>query len=138
MEQRDYLLREIEKFGLLIKAILNKLHLIRDNSSIALEKQFDETCELLLNDAEFNLKEFLWIDESEIEQYLQKHNAIRGSNIELLADLLKTMGVKNLTGNRSKILGKALKLYEICNLQDKTYSADRENKIEFLKNLLKN
>ncbi len=136
MEQKDYLLKEIEKIGLLLRAILNKLKLNTDNGAITLENQFDQEKELLLNEIGFNIDEFALLNDSDIEQYLSKFEGIRGINLELLADVLREVGFKAENNMTNAYFEKSLKLYELCNFLDKTYSFEREGKIEELRNIL--
>lgn len=136
MEQKDYLLREIEKIGLLLRAILNKLKLSSDNGAVTLEKQFEDEKALLLNEVGFNIDEFASRNDSEIEQYLSKHEGIRGGNLELLADVLMEAGFKAENNMTTAYFEKALRLYELCNSLDKTYSVERESKIKELRNIL--
>ena len=136
MEQKDYLLKEIEKIGLLLRAILNKLKLNTDNGAITLENQFDQEKELLLNEIGFNIDEFALLNDSDIEQYLSKFEGIRGINLELLADVLREVGFKAENNMTNAYFEKSLKLYELCNSLDKTYSFEREGKIEELRNIL--
>ena len=49
MEQKDYILREIEKMAAILGAIRQKLFGGSDNLSLSVEKQFDETKDMLLN-----------------------------------------------------------------------------------------
>jgi len=136
MQQKDYLLREIEKMGLLLKMIFNKIAGKKENYALTVENQFEEEKELLLHETGFNIDVFLLIEESGIEQYISKFDGIRGSNIELLADILKAIGEKTDSAKTKEYLVRALKLYELCNSLDKTFSFDRENKISEIKNAL--
>lgn len=136
MEQKDYLLREIEKIGLLLRAILNKLKLSSDNGAVTLEKQFEDEKAMLLNEVGFNIDEFASRNDSEIEQYLSKYEGIRGGNLELLADVLMEAGFKTENNMTTAYFDKALRLYELCNSLDKTYSVERESKIKELRNIL--
>jgi hypothetical protein len=129
MEQKDYLLREIEKIGLLLRMILNKLVGKQENFAVQIERQFEETNELLLNEAGFDLEKFLSLENSEIEQYLSKFEGIKGLNIELFADILKEFGMRTKSVKNKEFLDKALKLYELCSSKDKTFSFEREAKI---------
>ena len=129
MQQKDYLLREIEKMGLLLKMIFNKIAGKEENYALTVEKQFEEEKELLLHETGFNIDVFLLIEESGIEQYISEFDGIRGSNIELLADILKAMGDKTDSAKTKEYLKRALRLYELCNSIDKTFSFDRERKI---------
>jgi len=136
MQQKDYLLREIEKIGLLLKMIFNKIAGKEENYALTIENQFEEEKELLLHEIGFNIDIFLLLEESGIEQYISKFDGIRGSNIELLADILKVMGMKTDSAITKEYLVRALKLYELCNSLDKTFSFDRESKISEIKNAL--
>ena len=136
MQQKDYLLREIEKIGLLLKMIFNKIASKEENYALTVEKQFEEEKELLLHETGFNIDVFLLIEESGIEQYISEFDGIRGSNIELLADILKAMGDKTDSAKTKEYLKRALRLYELCNSIDKTFSFDRERKINEINNAL--
>jgi len=136
MQQKDYLLREIEKIGLLLKMIFNKIVGKEENYALTVENLFEEEKELLLHETGFNIDVFLLIEESGIEHYISKFDGIRGSNIELLADILKAMGGKTDSAKTKEYLKRALRLYELCNSIDKTFSFDRERKISEIKNAL--
>ena len=136
MQQKDYLLREIEKIGLLLKMIFNKIAGKEENYALTVENLFEEEKELLLHETGFNIDVFLLIEESGIEHYISKFDGIRGSNIELLADILKAMGEKTDSAKTKEYLKRALRLYELCNSIDKTFSFDRERKISEIKNTL--
>lgn len=136
MEQRDYLLREVEKIGLVLRMILSKLVGKEEMYSTTAEKQFEEVDELLLQEIGFDIDHFLSLEELEIEPYLSRFKGISGSNIELLADILNEMGMRVDASRRILYLGKALSVYHLCNSMDKTYSLEREGKIcEINKNL---
>ncbi|MCX6252789.1 MAG: hypothetical protein NTX61_18805 [Bacteroidetes bacterium] len=63
MEQKDYLMREIEKIGLLLRAIIGSLSNKKENLSLKIEDHFENTKELLLNEIGFDLGKFLTLDE---------------------------------------------------------------------------
>jgi len=136
MEQKDYLLREIEKIGLLLRMIINKIISSDENFAIAQEQQFEKEKELLLNEIGFDMEFFLSLESTDIEKYLSKFDGIRGPNIELTADILREMGMKTDGDIARKYFSKALKLYELCNSLDKTFSFARENKISEVKDAL--
>ena len=136
MEQKDYLLREIEKIGLLLKMIFNKIAGKEENYALTVENQFEDAKGLLLSEIGFDIDIFLSIEKSEIEQYISEFNGIKGSNIELLADILRVMGKKTDSAKTKECLKGALKLYELCNSLDKTFSFDRERKINEIRNAL--
>jgi hypothetical protein len=136
MEQKDYFLREIEKIGIVLKMIFVRLAGSKENFAISIENQFKETKGMLLNETGFDLDVFLSLNDSEIEAYLSKFHGMNGPNIELLADILQSMGMKAEAALSKEYLKKALKLYESCNSHDKTFSFERENKINEIKKVL--
>ena len=136
MEQKDYLLREIERIGTLLRWISGKITGIEDNYALTVENQFKEAKGLLLNEIGFDTDIFLSLKESEIEQYISKFKGINVSNIELLADIFKVFGMKTDSAMTKEYLDRALKLYELCDSFDKTFSFDRESKINEIKNVL--
>lgn len=136
MEQKDYLQREIEKIGLLLKVIFDKLVCKGENSAIIINEQYKAEKGMLLLETGFDLDQFLSLRIPEIESYILKFSGMHGQNIELLADILKVTGMQSGTQTQKMYLERALKLYEMCNLTDKTFSFDRENKISEIKNHL--
>ena len=136
MEQKDYLLREIEKIGLLLRSILNSLSGRKENLAITIENHFEETKEMLFNEIGFEFDKFLTLNESASKDYLSQIKGINPENIEILAEIFYRIGVNWNLDKKSIFLEKALLLYEICNISDKTFSFIREAKIEEIKNAL--
>ncbi len=138
MEQKDFILREIEKIGKLLKMIFNLARNISSNESQSVENQLSEAKETLVQEAGFDIDLFVSFNDSEIALYISKFPGLNGSNIESLADALYEVGLKSEPDTNKEYLNKALKLYEMCNASDKTYSFDREGKISNIKNTLYN
>lgn len=134
MEQKDFLLREIEKMGLILLAILNKCKGRNENLAITIENAFEQTNELLINQTEFDLKHFLSLDELACEDYISGFKGINTTNLELLADILFELGNVEKLSENVHYLKKTLMVYELCEKRDKTFSFDRKSKIEVLKN----
>lgn len=136
MERRDYILREIEKIGQLLSMIFDRISGKHENYSIKLENQFEEEKELLREEMGFDLDAFLSLEKAEAPNYLSGFKGLNGGNIELLADILFEMGTSFETSRTIEYLDKSLILYELCNSLDKTYSMERESKINDVKNAL--
>lgn len=132
MERRDYILLEIEKIGLILTAIKQKLFGGKENLSITIEKQMEETKDVLLNELKFDMDKFLALDRDESEQYLSEFKGFNVKNTEQLADVISQIGFAEKS---KKHLEKGLQLYELCNLNSKTYSWGRERKITEIKNI---
>ncbi len=151
MEQRDYLLREIEKIGAIIMAIRGKLFGGTDEPAISVENQAEALRELLLDEAYLDLDEILAMDAAATDEYLAGREGFNVANIELLARTLTDIGMTAappdstpagyepdlFTPASFALLEKALQLYEICNRRDRTYSFEREAAISQIREKLR-
>lgn len=137
MEQKDYLLREIEKIGLIIRHIWQKLFGGNENTSLTVEKKINDVSEMLLNETGFDLNKFMLLNTQESNDYIVDFKGFSVENIELLADLMTQICFQRNSSDSKIYLEKALQLYELCNLKSSTYSLTRENKIDALKEAIK-
>jgi hypothetical protein len=130
VQQSDYLLREIEKIGLFLRMLFDKI--------THREIRAQEAIDMLRQEIGFDMDRFLSLEGSEIESFILRQNGFQGSNIELLGDLLKVLGERSEPRLKTICLEKALKIYVICNSSEKTFSMNREEKInDILTNLKK-
>lgn len=136
MEQRDYLLREIEKIGTVIRAIRQKLFGGTDELAISVDNQAGVLKEMLLEEAFIDLDELLTLDAAETYEYLSRHNGFNVENIELLALTLSDIGQNSKPPDSVNLLEKALQIYEICNRKDRTFSFAREAAMQQIRNSL--
>jgi hypothetical protein len=131
MERRDYLLREIEKIGVLLRALRQKLFGgEKENFSVAPEWQIANLKEMLLSDTNLDLDKLLSLDQEKTQAYLSEVSGFNVANIELLAQTLAEIGFEH---HSVPFLEKALQLFEICNLLDRTWSPERESNIRRIK-----
>lgn len=136
MEQRDYILREIEKFGAILSVILQNFFGCNNNLSITLETQIENAKVMLLNETNFDLDNFLDLNIEASKEYLCSFQGFSVENIELLAEFIFQTGFQDNCENSRKYLEKAQQLYELCNLKSKTFSFERDTNIKVIKNLL--
>ncbi len=138
MEQKDYLMREIEKIGVMLRAIFNKLIGKKNDFAITLDTQFIYAKILMQDELAFDLPLFLSLDKAESEDYINKFQGLNVVNIEILADILQeiAMGSETISTESRVFLEKSLNLYEHCNAADKTFSFAREQKINDIKRIL--
>src|ERR1035437_6661636 len=127
-------MREVEKIGMIISSIGQKIFGGKGNTSITLEKQIKDAKDMLFNGANFDIDEFLNSTVEDSTKYISGFIGFNNDNIELLAKYLFQIGLSNKSDDSKKYLEKALQLFELCNLQDKTYSFDPESNIITLKN----
>jgi len=132
MEQKDYILREIEKMGMMLRAVITKIFGGNANNAIPEEKQFEEVTEELLENAGFDLNGFIQMDDSRAVKYLEDRKDLNIRNLEDLALILEKLAGEN----RLLLQQKALLILEHCRDTDRTYSIERENRIGALKTIL--
>lgn len=137
MEQKDYLMKEIEKIGLLLRAIIGGFINKKENLYITAENHFEITKEMLLNEIGFDLNRFITLNEAASNMYLLQFKGINSENIELLAEVITQFGIHEQSGDKRMFFEKAIQLYELCERTDKTFSLDRNRKINEIKNALK-
>jgi len=166
MEQRDYILREIEKLGVILRAIMTKIFGGNANNPLPQEKQFEEVTQELLENANFDLRAFIRMDDARAIKYLEDRMDFNIPNLEDLALILEKLGVAEpgateplpplslnaepgineplmagpfelqLVEIRNLSLKKALLILEHCRDKDRTYSFERESRIGALKTVL--
>ena len=166
MEQKDYILREIEKLGVILRAIMTKIFGGNANNPLPQEKQFEEVTQELLENANFDLRAFIRMDDARAIKYLEDRMDFNIPNLEDLALILEKLGVAEpgateplpplslnaepgineplmagpfelqLVEIRNLSLKKALLILEHCRDKDRTYSFERESRIGALKTVL--
>lgn len=136
MEQKDYILREIEKIGLIISSIRQKLFGTKEYLSLTIVNKINYASGLILEESDFNLNKFLSLNIDESNEYISSFKGFSNENIELLTYFISQTCMNDNTRDSKKYLEKALQLYELCNLKSKTYSLKRENIIITIKNAL--
>ncbi len=136
MEQKDFILREIEKIGIVLRAILNKL-ITHSHLSFNETQQYHEVKERLELDINFDINRFLLLDKDESIKYIRKINGFSVENIELLADCFYQMGLKSTPINAKLYYEKAILLLQQANYESKTFSLERETLINEIKNILR-
>lgn len=134
MEQKDYFLREIEKIGLVLRAIFNHLIGKNEDLSITINPQFDITTEQLFGEIGFDFNHYISLDEDASEAYLIGFDGMNSDNLELLADITYQLGLNAPSDKQNVLFHKALHLYQFCEQLDKTYSFERERKILEIRN----
>jgi len=130
MEQRDFLLREIERMGQIITAIRQKLLGGNNRLAISVEKEVDDAKGMLLEEVNLDFDKLLDLNKEETADYLNGFKGFNAANIELFAEYMAQIGF-NTKSDKSRIyLEKALYLYELTNLKSETYSFEREKNIK--------
>lgn len=136
MEQKDYLLREIEKIGLIIRAIRQRLFGGKDSMAINIGQQVEAEKGMLFKELNFDLDKFLLLGVEETNIYLNKFEGFNVENIEFLTEVIAQIGFSEDFEKSEIYLEKALRLYELVNRKSKTYSTERQKKIVTIKDAL--
>jgi len=134
MEQRDYILREIEKISVMLLAMLGKFRRIKS------KKQFEQERSMIDNEleeaGELSIDKLISFTDEEIISYIDENKGFDPGNMELLADLLNVFA-ENLPENDSQNLNKkALLILEHIDRESRTFSMERSLKINSLKEKL--
>lgn len=133
MEQKDYILREIEKIGTLLIYLIEKFK--KSNTQLENDENIVLVNTELVEKSGINIENLLTIKEENFDKIISLNKGFNFENIELLADLLFTIGNEENTIKKT-YLNKALELYNYINTKTKTFSFDREEKMNTIKNLL--
>lgn len=136
MEQKDYILREIEKIGQIISYIRQKLFGGKDNLPIFTESKKIDLNGLLLKEINFDLEKFLKLNSDEAYDYIGQFEGFSIENIEFFAELFFQIGYSDKTEESKIYIEKSLQLYELTILKSKTFSFDRELKMQKIKSAL--
>ena len=136
MEQKDYILREIEKIGMIISFIRQKFFSGKGNLSISIEEGLKDVNGMLLAETNFDLNRYLSLNVEESNEYISNFKGFSVENMEQLAGCISQIGLSENSVDSKRYLEKALQLYELCNLKSKTYSLERDKGIIKIKNAL--
>ncbi len=134
MLQKDYLLREIEKVGLILSHIHRKIW-GRDKVSCQEQWQCDVS-ETLSRELNFNLDKFLALDLEDSLEYIESFKGFDDSNTELLANCLAEMGFRSASEESRVYLQKTLQVYEFLNQKTKTFSLERTQNMQKIRKAL--
>jgi hypothetical protein len=135
MYQKDYILRTIEMLGEMIAGILGLIK--KGEFEKAGEKLESIYYKLLKEDSSF----FSIIPENELtDKLLNKHNYTNG-HLEMLAELFNAEAdlclAQGIIAGSLSYSRKSLKLFEFIDKEYKTYSQERIDKMEALKERIK-
>ena len=131
MDQKDYILREIEKISALMLGLLGKYK--RGNE--AEEPAKDEWAKLnqeFTENLPFDLDVIIEARSGDVEHLLTKDLGFDPANIELLADLISGAIPLNKS-NPDEAAKRAIELYRLADHATKTFSIERSRKIAELK-----
>lgn len=130
IEQKDFLLREIEKIGMMLRAFLGRKAVNIQTEECQTELVVGNLFEELKEQAGFDLKHFLSLEDEGALDYLSGFRILNNDNLELLAQILFLEGMGE-PGHPKDLscMQKSLLLSNYCSEIDKTFSFEREARI---------
>jgi hypothetical protein len=139
MEQRDYLMRQIEQLGQVLAKMLARLLGIKQKGSPSFG--LEELRQTYKNELDIDLEELIHIPENDIIIFLKNKNKYFEHHLEMIADILHTTAENHYKNDRlddgNNLLRKSIYILEYIHSTGKDFSIDRVSKIETLKDLLK-
>ncbi|MGM0497760.1 MAG: hypothetical protein ACQESM_09750 [Bacteroidota bacterium] len=132
MEQRDYILREIEKIRIVLQALYNKLT-GGNTDNPPINEAFEEVNKLFITDTRVDLNTLLKSDSNQFDNIFKKENGYDEANIEQFADILAEMAKKAEGNLKEQLNQKALETYEYVDALSNSFSFGRKMKMDALK-----
>lgn len=131
MEQRDYILREIEKISVVILAILGKFKQIKS------KKQFEDERSMIDNELKdsigLTIDSLISLKEEDLISFIADRKDFDTGNMELLAGLLVAFEANMDRDEGHTLLKKASGILEYIDRETRTFSMERAMKINELK-----
>jgi hypothetical protein len=134
MEQKDYLLREIEKIGVMLRGIAERILGMKQAFRETPVQRFAAARELLITQSGIDLDELMSSDPGQFPRLLPKEKGFNADNLETLAAILIELGQDEK--ETKKCTQKAIELLEYIDLSEKSFSLARQEKIEAIRKLL--
>ncbi len=135
MEQEDYLKRQIDQLGRVLGKILSDVLGFANKGQTSLG--IDITNQTLKKELDINIQELIDIETDIFIKTLKSEKKFANNNLDQLAEILLLLADSSKQDKDKKnIYVKCLRIYEYLESVEKTYSFDRQMKIEKIKNVL--
>lgn len=135
MEQRDYLLRQIELMAQALAALIRRLTGLKDEYPEEGEAMEQVTNEMLAEHLGIDLSDILAVDLENFTEWITREKGIHISNLEAFAEVLILNARERTADEEKQQLNKAaLALLSYVDEQGDTFSIERQLKINKLKN----
>jgi hypothetical protein len=132
MEQRDYLMQQIEQLGQVLAQMLAWLLGLRKKGGGSLE--LEEIVQTYKSELDIDLEELIQIHETDLITLLRRKNEYFETHLDIVADILHETALNYFRHERpedgKKLLRKAIVILEYLQSSSKNYSIDRMLKIE--------
>jgi hypothetical protein len=131
MPQTDFILREIEKIGAMLRMLIRRR--VEQKDTRDEEQLVEQTIAELYKETQLDMQEILQLEKKDFANHFVLNKGFNLENIELLADLLYHFSQVSDYSQKNSYSKKAIEIYEYINETSKTYSIDRDKKINILK-----
>lgn len=133
MEQRDYILREIEKIHVVLQALLGRI--TGGSTDLPpLNEEFEQLNKQVINDTRVDLNVLLNSGANQLDNIFKKEYGYSEANIELFADMLAEMARKAEGSLKDQLNQKALETYDYVDALSNSFSFNRRKKMDVLRN----
>jgi len=126
MEQRDYLMRQVEEFGLILSKMLSKLLDLKVNGT----ESIGAVNQIFTEELGFDINQLMDIPEDKWFDTLKTEKQYSFDNLERLADILLLVAENVHLNERNQLYRRCWMIYEYIDKSTKTYSFDRNFKME--------
>lgn len=133
MQQRDLILREIEKIGVVVRAMINKIR-GRETDEVRQEQSYVHHSAYLKDQLNLDIEFLVQSPMKQLKEKLSSNQGYNAENIELIADMLSELSIVSPAEDEIILQKRALDLYAWSIEIDKSFSMDRDVKINALKN----
>ena len=134
MEQRDYLLRQIE---LMAETLANLIRRLLGLKEINEEEAQQATDEMLKENLNISITEIMNTPLDKVADIIMEREGIHETNIHLFAEVLfLNAGVSKDPVRKRKLYERSLELYNWLDRKSGTFSIERHQKMNEIRNLL--
>ncbi|MEI6051000.1 MAG: hypothetical protein WCS03_19090 [Bacteroidota bacterium] len=139
MEQEDYIKRQIDQLGRVLAKILADLTGLKNQGQTGVG--YEAADQALINELGLNIDDMTSIPTEKFIKTLQDRRKLSNDNLDNLAEILfliaEELNHKDTdNGKMKKFYERSLIIYEHLDKTSSTYSFDRHNKIEQIKETL--
>ncbi|MDX2415052.1 MAG: hypothetical protein QNK33_07665 [Bacteroidales bacterium] len=131
MEQRDYIIREIEKISTMLLGLLGKLRVVK--SQVVFENERRDFINEFEEGVGISIDKIISADLGSLKGMLTREKGFDFGNIDILSDLLYEFSLLMDRCERKETLEKSITLLEFVDQEGKIFSMDRKVRIEKLR-----
>jgi hypothetical protein len=133
MPQKDFILREIEKIGAMLRMMIRRLFEWSEDGEQ--ENAFEHIATELAIESNVEFEELVNLKKEDFTAYFDKNKGYNATNIELLADFFAHLSRVTEEPKANKYRLKAIDLYAYVDEITKTFSIERAGKMQAISHL---